>query len=183
MKQSILVIDDEPHMVKLLERIISERTPYDITPLDNSLQVPGLLKEKEYDLIISDLKMPGMDGIDLLKHVKDNNRSELVIIITAFGSLDTAMDALSLGVYDYITKPFKKEQIIHTVTKAMNWQRLRKESDRIKSLMEREPFKDAATGFKEEYIRWMIRKYDGNIAEIARRSGLDTDDIAAMIDK
>ena len=66
--------------------------------------------------------MPGLDGLDILKLVRENNRFEQVIIITAFGSLETAMEALSQGVFDYITKPFKKEQIIFTLDRAMRYQ-------------------------------------------------------------
>ena len=66
MKQTILSVDDEPHMLKLLERIITEKTPYHVTTTSNSLEVPELLKQNTYDLILTDLKMPGLDGMDIL---------------------------------------------------------------------------------------------------------------------
>lgn len=122
MIQKILAVDDEPDLLRLLERIIMEKTPYQISVTNNSLEVPGLLADNEYDIIITDLKMPGLDGLDILKLVRENNRFEQVIIITAFGSLETAMEALSQGVFDYITKPFKKEQIIFTLDRAMRYQ-------------------------------------------------------------
>ncbi|MBM2816286.1 MAG: FrgC protein [Ignavibacteria bacterium] len=121
MKQRILAVDDEPDLIRLLKRIIVEKTNYDIVVTNNPLEIPEILNKEEFDLIITDLKMPGMDGMDILNFIKDNKRNEIVIMITAFGSLDTAMEALSKGVFDYITKPFKKEHLIFTIDKAMKY--------------------------------------------------------------
>ncbi|MBI5325096.1 MAG: response regulator [Ignavibacteriae bacterium] len=150
MKQNILAVDDEPDLLRLLERIIKEKTPYQITVTNNSLEVPMMLEQNEYDIIITDLKMPGMDGLDILKYVKDHKRFEQVIIITAFGSLETAMEALSQGVYDYITKPFKKEQIIFTVDRAMKYQNNVLESLKFSELFNM-PLDEAVEAFKIEY--------------------------------
>ena len=81
MKQRILAIDDEIHMLKLLERIITEKTPYQIQTTNNALELPGILQHDEFDVIITDLKMPGMDGLDVLRLVKQQGRREEVIII------------------------------------------------------------------------------------------------------
>ena len=88
MKQHILAIDDELDMLKLLERIITEKTPYRITTTNNSLEVEQLLEQTQFDLIITDLKMPGLDGMDVLRLVKEKKRYEEVIILTAFGSME-----------------------------------------------------------------------------------------------
>jgi len=172
MKQRILAVDDEPHMLKLLERIITEKTPYAITTTSNSLEVPRILEEGVFDLIIADLKMPGLDGMDILRMIKEKKRPEEVIMITAFGSLETAIEALSLGVFDYITKPFKKEQIIFTVDRAMRWQQLKKEAARISVLFEQEPFEEARRAFEREYIRRLAERCAGDRAAMVRRSGL-----------
>ena len=151
MTQTILSVDDEPHMLKLLERIITEKTPYKITTTSNSLEVPELLKQNTYDLILADLKMPGLDGMDILRMIKEQNRLEEVVIITAFGSLESAIEALSLGVFDYITKPFKKEQIIFTLKRAMRWQKLKRESAEMEKLFEIEPYEEAEKAFARAY--------------------------------
>ncbi|OGU16899.1 MAG: hypothetical protein A2X61_03345 [Ignavibacteria bacterium GWB2_35_12] len=152
MTQNILAIDDEPDLLRLLERIIREKTPYQISVTGNSLEVPILLEKNEFDIIITDLKMPGMDGLDILKYVRDNKRFEQVIIITAFGSLETAMEALSKGVFDYITKPFKKEQIIFTVDRAMRYQNNARESQKFSEIFKM-PLDDAVEAFKTEYYK------------------------------
>jgi DNA-binding NtrC family response regulator len=170
--QRILAVDDEVHMLRLLERIITEKTPYSIVTTNSPLEVPQLLEKERFDLILTDLKMPGMDGLDILRRVKDEGRPEEIIILTAFGSLETAIEALSHDVFDYITKPFKKEQILFTVDKAMRWQRLKREAGAVAALFEREPYAEAEAAFRAEYLRRLGQRCQGDPARITERSGL-----------
>jgi DNA-binding NtrC family response regulator len=180
MTQTILSVDDEPHMLKLLERIITEKTPFKITTTSNSLEVPELLKQNRYDVILADLKMPGLDGMDILRMVREQERFEEVIIITAFGSLETAIESLSLGVFDYITKPFKKEQIIFTIKRAMRWQEMRQKSSKIDKMFSIEPYSNAQEVFEKEYVRLLSERCEGNKETMADRSGLTPDRIASL---
>ncbi len=175
MKPRILAVDDEPAMLRLLERIITEKTSYRIATTNNSLEVPELLEQHEYDLIISDLKMAGMDGLDILKHVRENNRREEVIIMTAFGSLDSATEAMQMGVFHYITKPFKKEQIIIAVERALQLQAIRCNAVLAEALLLTEPFEQARALFEREYVRKLAERVDGDIQAIARHSGLSVE--------
>lgn len=181
MEQRILAIDDEPHMLRLLERIVTEKTPYRITTATNSLEVPKILEKTQYDLIITDLKMPGLDGMDLLRLIRENNRPEEVIIITAFGSLETAVEALSRGVFDYITKPFKKEQILFTMDRAMRWQKLKREAQKMQKIFSLEPYEKANQAFLREYLRDLAGRCGGDQKEMASRSGLSPEGIAAAL--
>jgi DNA-binding NtrC family response regulator len=183
MKQRILAVDDEIHMLKLLERIVTEKTPYLITTTNNPLEIPRMLEEASFDLIIADLKMPGMDGLDILRMVKEKGRREEVIIITAFGSLETAIEALSLGVFDYITKPFKKEQIIYTINRAMRWQQMRAEMAVLEALFGMEPYEKALQAFEKEYLRRLAVRYAGDPGVMAERSGLSREAIAAALEQ
>lgn len=178
MTQRILAVDDEVHMLKLLERIISEKTPYPIVTTNSSLEVPKLLEEQSFDLVLSDLKMPGMDGLDILRTVKERGRGEELIILTAFGSLETAIEALSNDVFDYITKPFKKEQILFTVNKAMRWQRLKRGAAATKALFETEPYEEAEKAFRGEYVKQLGRRCGDDAEKMAARSGLPNEVIA-----
>jgi DNA-binding NtrC family response regulator len=157
--QRILAVDDELHMLRLLERIISEKTPYSIITTNNPLEVPALLERESFDLILTDLKMPGMDGLDILRRVKEQGRREEIVIITAFGSLETA-------------KPFKKEQILFTVNKAMRWQRLKEEVESLATLFEREPYLEAERAFQAEYLRRLGERCGDDPGKMAERSGL-----------
>ncbi len=183
MKQGILALDDEPHMLKLLDRIITEKTPYQITTCGNSLEVPQILEENQFDLVITDLKMPGLDGMDILSHIKEKGRSEQVIIITAFGSLDTAIEALSKGVFDYITKPFKKEQIIYTVDRAMRWQSIKKESLKMSRVFDLEPYEEALAAFESEYIQRLDGRCASDQQQMAERSGISPENISRVMQK
>ena len=180
MTQRILAVDDEPHMLRLMERIITEKTPYRITTTSNSLEVPEILEKNEFDLIIMDLKMPGMDGLDLLRFVKEKERFEEVVIITAFGSLETAIEALSLGVFDYITKPFKKEQILFTINRVMRWQQMKRESAEIQQLFSLEPWEEAKKAFERMYACRLLAKCEGDETKATERSGLPPGRIAAL---
>jgi DNA-binding NtrC family response regulator len=183
MTQKILAIDDELHMLRLLERIIVDKTSYQVSTLNNSLELPAFLKDREFDLIITDLKMPGMDGLDVLRFIKDNNRKEEVIIITAFGSLDTATEALSSGVFDYITKPFKKEEIINIINRAMRWQECKKGADKVNAFFDLEPIGEAIGQFRAEYIARLLAKCNDSLDEASRRSGLPVDEIIDITGK
>ncbi len=181
MAQRILAVDDEPHMLKLLERIISEKTPYQITTTSNSLEIPDILEQSTFDLIISDLKMPGLDGMDLLRMIKEKGRTEELIIITAFGSLETAIEALSLGVFDYITKPFKREQIIFTVDRAMRWQSVRREATQMAEIFDREPYEEARQAFEGEYLRRLAERCGADDSAMTERSGMSREKITAAL--
>jgi DNA-binding NtrC family response regulator len=172
MKQRILAIDDEPHMLLLLERIIREKTPYAIVTTNNPLEVPAILEREGFDLIITDLKMPGLDGLDILRSIRARDRFEQVIIITAFGSLESAIEAMSHGVFDYITKPFKKEQILFTVDRAMRWQEVKRELLRLEALFSMEPYDAAERALRGEYLRRLVARCGGDAAAAAGRAGL-----------
>jgi len=182
MKQQILAIDDEPDLLRLIQRIINEKTQYSITLTNNSLEVPKLLEENEYDVIITDLKMPGIDGIDILKYIKSNNRPEQVIIITAFGTLESAIESMTLGVFDYITKPFKKEQIIFAIDRAMKYQANLKEIKRIAKIFNIEPYNLAEPEFKKEYLLRKMKTYSNDINLIASKTNIPNNEIVSIID-
>jgi YesN/AraC family two-component response regulator len=180
MVQRILAIDDEPHMLRLLERLIEERTSYQITATSNSLEVPKLLRHNTFDLILTDLRMPGLDGMDILRMVNDQNRFEEVIIITAFGSLENAHEALTLGVVDYITKPFKRKQIILAIEKAMHRQQSRRDAEWTEGIFDIEPFENACGAFEREYVRRLTQRCNGDRELMVDRSGLPVDRIESL---
>jgi DNA-binding NtrC family response regulator len=181
MRQKILAVDDQPHMLVLLERIIKERTNYEFTSTNNPLEIPGILEKENFDVIISDLKMPGMDGLEILEHINHNKRQEKVIIITAFGDLETAVKAMQGGAFDYVTKPFKKEQILHTLERAMNWQLLEREAITLRGMWQLEPYEKAEESFRAGYIRALAERYTNNIEEICAKSGLSDEQVRRIL--
>jgi len=114
---SILVVDDEEMMRTLLNRILS-REGYKIRSAEDGVVALEVLKAEKFDIIISDMKMPRMNGFELLKIVKKEYPKIGVIIMTAYGDTYTVKDALLLGADEYITKPFKSYEISLVVERA-----------------------------------------------------------------
>jgi len=127
MSARILVVDDEPNMLKLLKTILSGKTGYEVVATNNPLEVAGLLQDNHFDLVITDLKMPLLDGLDLIDLVKKLDDHLPLILITAYGTTETAEAAVKKGAYDFIAKPFRQEAILITIRRALEWRRLRTE--------------------------------------------------------
>lgn len=132
MPEKLLIVDDEPDMLKLLSMIIREKTPYEVTTTNNPLEALDFVKKGGFDIVIADLKMPGLDGIELLDAVKRVDQDIPVIIITAYGTVESAAETIEKGGFDFITKPFRKEQILMTIDKALKWLRLQRENKMLK---------------------------------------------------
>ena len=98
----ILIVDDEKDMLVLLQRIISEETDHELVTITNPHKALELFKKNHFDLLITDLKMPKMDGIQLLEEVKKVRSNVSVIIMTAYATIETAVEAIQKGAYDYI---------------------------------------------------------------------------------
>jgi DNA-binding NtrC family response regulator len=132
MPERILVVDDEPNMLRLLKTILMDKTGYEVTTTNNPLEVSKLLQEDHYDLVITDLKMPLVDGIDLIGIVRNIDLSMPIIVITAYGTIETAEEAIQKGAYDFITKPFRKETILITIKRALEWKKMQGELAALK---------------------------------------------------
>ena len=139
MTGKILVVDDEKDMLVLLKRIISEKTAHEVTITDDPLGVRNLLKNDDYDVVITDLKMPKLDGIQVLDTVRQNEPNTAVIIMTAYGTIESAIEATRRGAFDYITKPFRKERVLHVIEQAMKWQSLQRENSYLREKLAEKP--------------------------------------------
>ncbi|HEV8247497.1 MAG TPA: sigma-54 dependent transcriptional regulator, partial [Polyangiaceae bacterium] len=125
-RKQILVVDDEPNLRRVLSAQL-ERDGYDVHTAEDGEQALGVLKEHHIDLVISDLRMPKIDGMELLRRVVASEDAIPVVIITAHGTVDNAVEALKTGAFDYITKPFDQAEVRTVVRKAL---RTRDLSDR-----------------------------------------------------
>ncbi len=156
----ILVVDDERSMREMLD-IFLGREGYTVTECAAGTEALRLLDEKgPYDLIITDINMPGLSGFDLLREVKIKFPELPVLMITAYGSPDSAVEAMKLGATDYITKPFRIEEIKARISAAVERRRLAEENEELQKLL------DGKYGFES-----IIGKSAGmkNIFEMIRR--------------
>jgi len=120
---SILLVDDKSSMRKVLRQTL-ESDQYTILEAEDGEKAIETIKSKHVDLVITDIKMPRVDGMTLLRMIRELDSEIVVIIMTAYGTIETAVEAMKLGAHDYITKPFSTEQVKLVVDKAVERQKL-----------------------------------------------------------
>ena len=138
----ILVVDDERGMREFLN-IMLQKEGYGVTSAGSGKEALEYISQKTFDIVITDIRMPDITGIDIIKTVKESTPETIVIMITAYASTETAVEAMKQGAYDYITKPFKIEEIKLIVRNALEKRRLREENLILKKKIE----EWTATGF------------------------------------
>jgi two-component system NtrC family response regulator len=142
MMQKILVIDDDSSFRRVLEYNLQEEG-YEVSVAVTGEEGLVQFEKLKPALVITDMKMPGMDGVQVLKAVKERSPDTLVIIITAFGTIDVAVEAMKAGAYDYITKPFNREELKLVVRKALQHINLSEENRQLREeLTERVDFRN-----------------------------------------
>lgn len=159
MKAKILVIDDDSSLRRVLEYNLQE-DGYEVQAASSGEEGLYLFGQSRPSLVITDMKMSGMDGLMVLKSIKERSPETLVIIITAFGTVDIAVEAMKAGAYDYITKPFNRDALKLTVKKALQFNGLAEEIKRLKDeLSDRADFRTVVGSSKEmEKVFEVVRK-------------------------
>ena len=117
-RKSILVVDDEKSQREILEMILSGEG-YDVTTASSGEAALKFAKDRRFDLALTDLKMTGMDGIELLQHLLGQDSSIIVILLTAHGSIESAKEALRRGAFDYLQKPYDRDTLLETIRRAL----------------------------------------------------------------
>ncbi len=122
----ILIVDDEPNMLHMLRAVLS-RDGFETECADSGQKALELASKEKFDFILSDVRMPGMDGMQLLEDLRERGMDTIVIIMSAYGNVELALEAMRKGAYDYISKPFKTDEVVLTLRKAAERERLRRE--------------------------------------------------------
>ena len=133
--KKVLVVDDEVGIRESIKRILG-RQGFDVITASNGEDAFKIIRKEDIDLLITDIRMAGMDGVDLLKLCKSVSPTTEVIMITGYASVDTAVETMKLGAYDYITKPFKKAELLKAVNKAIEKQTLSLDNIQLKKKLE-----------------------------------------------
>lgn len=131
----IIVVDDEPGMREFLE-IMLHKDGYAIDTAADGAEAIDKIEENLFDLAIVDIQMPVLNGIEVLKKINEKSPDTTVIMITAYASHETAIEAMKLGAYDYITKPFKIDEIKLVIKKALDKKKLERENTRLRKELE-----------------------------------------------
>lgn len=124
---SILVVDDEKSQRDILKTILEDEG-YDVEVSSNTSNALDLIKKMDFDIVLTDLKMPGSDGLDLLQKIINKNNLSCVIIMTAHGTIDTAVEAMKKGAFDYLTKPLERDELLLCLKRAFEKIRLVREN-------------------------------------------------------
>jgi DNA-binding NtrC family response regulator len=130
-KISILVVDDEESVRESLNLWFTE-DGYRVECAENAKAALSILESGNFDIILTDLKMPGMDGLELLQRIKTLNKDSIIIVMTAFATVDTAVKALKEGAFDYVTKPFDPDDLSHLIRNATRQISLTHENETLK---------------------------------------------------
>ena len=143
MADTILIVDDEVDLLHGLERTITMDVDSRVLLAENGERALNIVETEPVDAVLADINMPGMDGISLLRAIKSKDPSITVIIMTAYGTIERAVEAIKAGAYDFIQKPFDEERLIHLIKKGLERNRLVRENARlVQKLCEQEPFEN-----------------------------------------
>jgi len=152
----ILVVDDELNM-RLVLKAMLKKEGYEVTTAADGLEALEILKKEKFAVVASDLRMPRLDGIGLLDRIMQDDPSLPVIILTAYGTVSTAVDALKKGAFDYLTKPFEQDEIKAVILKAVK-SRMMGEHDLTAPAGEADPYRIVGTSSRMAEIHEIIRK-------------------------
>jgi len=136
-KNQLMVIDDEENMRHMLSALLTKEG-FDVVTAVSGKDGLDKLDKADFDIVLCDIRMPEMDGLAFLKELRRKEQDSTVIMMSAYGTMDTAIEAMKLGAYDYISKPFKPDEIILTLKKVEERERLRRENTLLKKEVRRE---------------------------------------------
>jgi DNA-binding NtrC family response regulator len=137
----ILVVDDEEVVRDVLSRLLGRHEEYEVEAADSAEQGLAVLERAPADLVLLDIMLPGVDGLTALKQIKNRDPDCEVIMMTAHGSVDTAVEAMKFGAYHYLTKPFQNDEVLLQVQNALTRRRLRVENEELRrAILERHRF-------------------------------------------
>jgi len=167
MGDRILVVDDEAALRDAVGRILAAEG-YDVLQAGDGREALGVLETERFDFVLCDLRMPVMGGLELLREITSKGIPGTVIMMSAFGTVDTAVEAMKLGAYDYVSKPFMSDEILLTLRKASERERLRAENAFLRSEIERAARPEEllyADRAMEEVVRMAekVKDYDATV--------------------
>jgi DNA-binding NtrC family response regulator len=184
-KRNILVVDDDKNICKMIEINLRKEKNYEVSVATNGEACLKHLRENSPDLVLLDIQMPGIDGIETLKRIRDEDTIIPVVMMSAHGTIEKAVQSMRLGAYDFITKPFASDRLLVTVNNALLNSSLKREVDELKrELKDRYQFKNiiGQSGMMQEVFRSLEKVVDSNVTVLIQgESGTGKELIARAI--
>jgi two-component system response regulator AtoC len=182
---NILAVDDDKSISTLVKSILSLEKNYEVTTVINGEACLKYIREEIPDLVLMDIQMPGIDGIETLKRIKEHDSRIPVIMMSAHGTIERAVRSMKLGAYDFITKPIERERLLITVKNALMTSSLKREVDELKSeLKQKYTFKNiiGQSGVMQEVFKSVEKVVDSNVTVLIQgESGTGKELIARAI--
>ncbi|MGQ9646112.1 MAG: sigma-54-dependent transcriptional regulator [Thermodesulfobacteriota bacterium] len=134
--EKVLLIDDTPDILSYLSAYLTEKG-YDVETASDGATGISMIDEKFYDVVLTDLKMPGVGGMEVLKYLRENSPESICVILTGYGTIKNAVEAIKLGAFDYLTKPVKLEEVQLTFTRALEHRHLKRENINLRNQLKK----------------------------------------------
>ena len=188
---SMLVVDDHENMRALLRDMFGAR--YEIALAADGGAAAALIATKAFDVVLTDVRMPGPDGMALVSLIKERHPLTEVIVMTAFASIPAAVEAMRQGAYDYIQKPFDLDEVTLLVARALGRRRERTGltpplgypifdlGEDLADLSYRQALASARERDSREYLAALLRKFGGNVSKAAERAGLERESLHRLL--
>jgi two-component system response regulator PilR (NtrC family) len=154
---NLLIVDDEISILQLFQMALQKKENT-VSTANSAVEAIEKMKTEFFDLVVTDLSMPGMDGMELLKKTREISPETSVIMMTAYGSTQTAVDAMKAGAYDYLTKPIQLEELKKTIQNAMTKAELQRENEALKKVTTKQTYDNQLTGKSpafQKVLQWI----------------------------
>jgi two-component system response regulator HydG len=191
-RSRILIVDDKDNMRALLRDILAPRYEVDLA-VDGPAALVALAA-KRYEVVITDVRMPEMDGFELVRLIKERWPLTEIVMMTAFGSIPAAVEAMRLGAYDYVQKPFDPDDVGLVVARALERQQERVAAttramnaasppspEEMANLSYREALASARDRGSREYLSALLKAFGGNVSRAAERAGLERESLHRLL--
>ncbi len=153
---NILIVDDEQSVVFLLKEELSEMEKYEIATAYDGAEAINVLQSQPFDVVLLDVKMPRLSGIEVLKYIREQHPTTIVIMLTNFADVKTAIETMKLGAYDFVSKPYEREELLATIDRALELRRLTIDNKLMEYELNRQGVSREFIG-KSEAIQSLIR--------------------------
>lgn len=192
-RPSVLVVDDKVNLLRLLSRLLADR--HDVTSVADGAQALMLLASRRFDVVLTDVKMPGADGFEVLAAARRPAHSTEVIMMTAYGSVPDAVEAMRRGAFDYLQKPFEPDDVVLVVARALEQRRRgapagapagppaagAETTDTLARTPYREVLNLARDRTSHEYLTALMREFGGNVTRAAEQAGVERESLHRLL--
>ena len=188
----ILIVDDLDNMRALLSDILAPK--YEVELVADGAAALAALQSKRCEVVITDVRMPAMDGFEIVRRIKERWPLTEIVMMTAFGSIPSAVEAMRLGAYDYVQKPFDPDDVGLVVTRALQRHRERLAESNVPSnassppsaqevanLSYRQALASARDRGSREYLSALLKAFGGNVSRAAERAGLERESLHRLL--